>query len=78
MSGRPDIKSLNHVARVIALQRARRMGWLEGRSLQEIGAELGVNRSTVMRNLRDLDEIEALAEEYLTALGPKIITKAPA
>jgi len=78
MNDNPIDRDVRHAARVIALYRARRMGWLDGKTLQEIATPLGVNRSTIMRNIRDLDQVDQLAEEYLEALGPKIITKAPA
>lgn len=68
-------KDQSHIARVIALQRARKNGWLEGRPQEEIAARLGVNRSTICRNVADLDEIDQLANEYLELLAPKIPTR---
>jgi hypothetical protein len=70
-------KSKAHIARTIALYRARQSGWLEGRSYMELGARLSVHRATIMRNVRDLDGIDELVEEYLAALAPRIKTKPP-
>lgn len=67
-------KDIRHVARVLALRRAQRNGWLEGRSLQDMADQLDVHRSTVMRNLRDLEEVERLADEYTSRLAPHIKT----
>jgi ubiquinone biosynthesis protein UbiJ len=54
-------------ARMAALLYERRQGWLEGRSMDEIARALAgegeapVNRSTIMRDLR---EVERMAEQY--------------
>lgn len=72
-----DKKSKAHIARTLALYRARKNGWLEGRSLMDLGARLGVHRATVMRNVRDLDGIDELIEQYLEMLAPRVKTKGP-
>jgi excisionase family DNA binding protein len=46
-------------ARLILLRDLRIANLLEGLTLQEIGDALGVNRSTILRDLRDLDAAEA-------------------
>ena len=45
--------------RLLLLHRLREAGVIEGRTLQEIGDALGVNRSTILRDLRVLDQVEA-------------------
>jgi hypothetical protein len=70
-----NVRNVKHVARTLALYRARRAGWLEGRTLQDLADRLGVNRSTISRNLRDLDHVRGLADEYLGLLAPHIPTK---
>ncbi len=66
-------KNVVHVARTIALSQARRHGWLEGMSLQEVANRLGNNnhRATILRNLRSLDKIEELANQYIELLAPQ-------
>lgn len=66
---------IEHPARLIALARAREYGWLNGMTLTEIGDRLGVNRSTAMRNIRELDQIADLVEKYIADLGPAIPVK---
>jgi DNA-binding MarR family transcriptional regulator len=63
----PDL-TVPRVARLAALLEARKHGWLEGKTFQEIGDLLGVNRSTIMRNLRELDEYEQSTGEFLSRL----------
>lgn len=70
-----NVRNIRHVARSLALYQARRAGWLEGRTLKDIADALDVHPSTVMRNLRDLDAVHDLAEEYITALSPHVPTK---
>jgi hypothetical protein len=69
-------KNKKHIARSLALYQARRAGWLEGRPYQWIADSLGVDRTTAMRNMLDLENIEPLVEEYLKQLSPQIKTKA--
>ena len=47
--------------RLVLLLRLRDAGVLEGQTLQAIGDVLGVNRSTILRDLEVLDQVE---EEY--------------
>jgi len=47
--------------RLVLLLRLRDAGVLEGQTLQAIGTALGVDRSTILRDLRVLDQVE---EEY--------------
>jgi excisionase family DNA binding protein len=48
-------------ARLLLLRDLKTAGLLEGLTLQEIGDVIGHNRSTIMRDLRDLEHVE---EEY--------------
>jgi NADH:ubiquinone oxidoreductase subunit E len=70
-----DHANIQHAARIIALDRAQRNGWLNNKTLQEIADHLDVHRSTIMRNLRDLSEIRTLSEQYINDLAPSISTK---
>jgi hypothetical protein len=70
-------RSKRHVARTIALYRARRNGWLVGKTSIEIADLIGVHRSTVSRAMQDIDEIDRLADEYLDMLAPLITKRAP-
>lgn len=45
--------------RLMLLYHLRRDGVIDDLTLQEIGDALGVNRSTILRDLRDLDDVEA-------------------
>lgn len=63
----PDLTTIR-LARLAALLEARRRGWLKDHTLQEIADLLEVNRSTIMRNLRDLDEFDQAVRDYLTRL----------
>ena len=63
----PDLTTIR-MARLAALLEARQRGWLKDHTLQEIADLLEVNRSTVMRNLRDLDEFDQAVRDYLTRL----------
>ena len=67
----PTVKATirSKAGRLVLLMRLRGAGVLEGQTLQAIGDVLGVERSTIMRDLRVLDQVE---EEYqqLMALQP--------
>jgi len=52
-------RTLTKAGRMTLLHHLRQDGLLEGLTLQEIGAVLGLNRSTIMRDLRELDAVEA-------------------
>jgi hypothetical protein len=51
-------RTATKAARLILLRNLRRLGYLEGMTLEQIGNRLHVNRSTILRDLRDLDGIE--------------------
>lgn len=46
-------------ARLIILRNLQRAGYLDDLTLEEIAGRFGVNRSTILRNLRALPEVEA-------------------
>ena len=52
-------RSVTKSGRLLVLLRLREQGLLDEMTLQEIGDVLGLNRSTIMRDLRELDAIEA-------------------
>lgn len=54
-------RTISKAARLMILHRLRADGLLDDLTLQAIGDAFGLNRSTVMRDLRDLDQVE---EEY--------------
>jgi hypothetical protein len=56
MPERPETKA----ARLLVLRELRQAGALEGLTLQYIADNFRVNRSTIMRDLRTLDEAEKL------------------
>ena len=51
--------TISKAGRLMLLLRLRDAGVLEDQTLQAIGDELGVNRSTILRDLRVLDQVEA-------------------
>lgn len=53
--------SISKAARLILLLRLREQGILEDLTYQEIGDVFGVDRSTILRNVEELDLVE---EEY--------------
>lgn len=54
-------KPITKAGRLLLLYRLREAGVTEGKTLQHIGDILGVNRSTILRDLRVLDQVE---DEY--------------
>ncbi len=52
-------RSLTKSGRLLVLLRLRDQGLLEEMTLQEVGDALGLNRSTILRDIRELDAIEA-------------------
>jgi excisionase family DNA binding protein len=52
-------KPLRKAGRLLLLYRLQEIGALEGLTLQAVAERLGVNRSTVLRDLRDLDAVQA-------------------
>lgn len=70
-----SVHSTRYIARIIALRRARRYGWLQGRTLQDIADAVDVNRSTILRNLREMDCIDQLAQDFTEKLKPKLHLK---
>jgi len=60
--------------RLVLLLRLREAGVLENQTLQALAEVLGTNRSTILRDLRVLDEVEA---EYrrLMATQPWVVTE---
>ncbi len=64
-----DTVALVKAARIAALAEARKNGWLEQRTYQEIANVLdGVNRSTIQRNLDAIGRFEQLRSQFLTRL----------
>lgn len=55
-------RNATKAARLLILRSLSRAGYLEGLSLQDIGDRFGVNRSTILRDLRDLPEVDAELE----------------
>jgi IS30 family transposase len=53
----------------VLLRRPRDAGAIEAQTLQAIGDVLGVNRSTILRDLRALDQVEA-EYQWLMAKQP--------
>lgn len=51
--------------RLLLLYRLREAGVLDGRTLQSVGDVLGVNRSTILRDLRVLDQVETEYQRLL-------------
>ena len=51
--------TISKAGRLVLLLRLRDAGVLEDQTLQAIGDVLGVNRSTILRDLRVLDQVEA-------------------
>lgn len=65
-----DTIPLIKAARIAALAEARRAGWLDGHSYQDIANTLdGVNRSTIQRNLDAIDRFEQLRTQFLARLA---------
>ncbi len=52
-------RALTKAGRLLVLLRLRQQGSLDGVTLQEIADQFGVNRSTIMRDLREIDQAEA-------------------
>jgi len=64
-----DTTALVKAARIAALADARKNGWLEQHSYQEIANILDhVNRSTIQRNLDAIDRFEQLRIQFLARL----------
>jgi len=57
----PDhTRDLNHTARLIALLHAEDLGYLKHHTCQEIADQFGLNRSTISRDLRSLEQLRRL------------------
>ena len=52
-------RTISKAGRLMLLYRMREAGITDDLTLQDMGEALGVNRSTIMRDLRELDEVEA-------------------
>lgn len=68
------MSSPDKVARLAALVYASERGWLKGRSLEEIARVLAgegeepVNRSTILRTLRDVEPARELRDRMIERL----------
>lgn len=51
-------RNVTRAVRLVILRDLQRFGFLEGLTLEDIGTRLEVNRSTILRDLRDLPELE--------------------
>ena len=69
-------KPVTKAGRLLLLYRLREEGVLDGMTLQVIGDTLGVNRSTVLRDLRDLEQAESEFHRLAATLpwGPPPLT----
>jgi hypothetical protein len=70
-------RSRPHLVRCLALVRAQRLGWLDGRYESDIAACLGVHQTTISRDLQDLADVDTEANLLLEKLRPEIQLKAP-
>ena len=59
-------RNTTRAARLVILRDLQRFGYLEGLTLEEIGNRFEVNRSTILRDLRDLPEVGAELERLRT------------
>jgi excisionase family DNA binding protein len=60
-------RTTTKAGRLVLLWRLRQEGVLEGRTLQALGDLLGVDRSTIMRDLREVDRVEAEYKRLMAA-----------
>jgi DNA-binding transcriptional MerR regulator len=59
-------RTVSKGARLLLLRDLKAAGLLEGLTLQEIGDALGHNRSTIMRDLNDLEQVEREHERIMS------------
>ena len=64
-------RNVNKAQRLIILRDLQDEGLLEGRSLQEIADafDCDLHRSTIMRDLRDLEELRPISKAVRLRLG---------
>jgi len=65
--GKRENQTITKAARLLLLWRLREDAVLVGQTLQAVGDILHVNRSTVLRDLRLLDQVQAEYERLLAA-----------
>jgi len=61
-------KTLAKVKRLIILREAHQRGLTQDKTLQQIADVFGVNRSAILRDFRDLDEIAEVEDDLLAQI----------